>query len=1004
MFLAAADFATFFHSIHGHEPFPWQQTLINELDEKNEWREVLDLPTGSGKTAALDAAVFHLALRHESPQESALRVALVVDRRLVVDDAHARAKTIAEALAQPERVPASGRPVVAEVARRLQELAGEREPPLVAQRLRGGAPLEHDWARTPTQPTILCSTVDQVGSRLLFRGYGVSDRMKPVHAGLLGVNTLVLLDEAHLSAPFRQTLLGLRAVGDAAVRTVWLSATPGTSAERRFELTPADHDHPALRARLNTKKPVKLSIILGAPEEAFASAAREMAERLRGAGLLAPAVGIVVNRVDLARSIFNELREEAGSAAVLLIGRSRGVGRDRIAETLAPFRTSASRIPVTSHRVVSANGDQPLAPTHGDTPAGPLFVVATQCLEVGVDLDLDGLVTQAASLDALRQRFGRLNRAGRPVQAKGAILALARDIAKKADDPVYGDRIAKTWEALMQMARIDEVDFGITAFETRRQECSVDVETLAAPRASAPVLMPAYLDLWSQTSPPPAASPDVALFLHGVDHTSVGVSIVWRSDITEADLAPNGAASLKTLLTLVPPRAEEMVEVPLRAAKAWLRESLDGDPADVADAPERDRAEEPAPASDTRGRWGFRWAGTDDPRTGNVSASRLRPGDVLVVPAEYGGCDEFGWAPASRATVIDVADVAARPFRNRQHTVRIARDVARDDAQWERLCEVLADDGATGLSLVDRLLETLPARSELNPNSDEGSERAIREPLKAMSLARRGRISKESPYVGKSKGGAVLVAVHGLRGNGASGEAALCSRANGAPATEDDGLSRTAHYAVSVDDHTRHVVERVTHFVRTLAVPQTIACDLRLAALLHDGGKADQRFQLLLAGANPWNAPDGPALAKSGRSSPTDAWERAGLPPGWRHETLSVRMAQAHPRFASAHDPALVLWLIATHHGFGRPFFGFADPREGATEDPTACLGVEKWGLEPGAGPESLSFNVDGADWPALYERLKRCYGIWGLAHLEAILRLADHRASEKECLPEPAS
>ncbi len=53
-------------------------------------------------------------------------------------------------------------------------------------------------------------------------------------------------------------------------------------------------------------------------------------------------------------------------------------------------------------------------------------------LEVDVDLDLDGLVTQAASLDALRQRFGRLNRAGRPLHAEGTIIALADDIAKIA--------------------------------------------------------------------------------------------------------------------------------------------------------------------------------------------------------------------------------------------------------------------------------------------------------------------------------------------------------------------------------------------------------------------------------------------------------------------------------------------------------------------------------------------------------------------------------------------
>src|SRR5690606_22545097 len=102
-------------------------------------------------------------------------------------------------------------PVTRCVAERLLLLSAERQGsenhrPLIARRLRGGLPREDDWARTPSQPTILCSTVDQVGSRLLFRGYGVSDSMKPVHAGLLGADCLILLDEAHLAEPFRQTL------------------------------------------------------------------------------------------------------------------------------------------------------------------------------------------------------------------------------------------------------------------------------------------------------------------------------------------------------------------------------------------------------------------------------------------------------------------------------------------------------------------------------------------------------------------------------------------------------------------------------------------------------------------------------------------------------------------------------------------------------------------------------------------------------------------------------
>ncbi len=1061
MVLDAADFARFFHAIHGHDPFPWQQDLVTLLDETDKWPDVLDLPTGSGKTAALDAAVFHLALRFECPARAALRIALVVDRRLVVDDAYARASRIACVLAHPvgsatehcescqgpcaRRAPAAeslardddvrcaacseadlercplarsgsadpGWAVVAEVAARLQELAGDGEPPLAAQRLRGGTPLEHDWARTPTQPVILCSTVDQIGSRLLFRGYGVSHRMKPVHAGLLGTNTLVLLDEAHLSEPFRQTLTDVRAIGNAAIRTVWLSATPSVAAQRRFPQPPADYnqpayDHPVLKARLHTRKPAKLRVVRGAPEEGFAAAARTLADQLRATGVAAPAVGVVVNRVDLARSIFENLRREEASDAILLIGRSRGVGRDRIVKTLSRFRTGASRTRAASTHVAATAGGQPDLPLFpeapGDSPARPLFVVATQCLEVGVDLDLDGLVTQAASLDALRQRFGRLNRAGRRVQAAGAILALPGDIAKKADDAVYGDRLVKTWDALGRMAHGDEVDFGIAAFETRRLECSIDVEALAAPRAPAPVLMPAYLDLWSQTSPPPAADPDVGLFLHGVERASAGISFVWRSDITEADLAPNAGDLLKTLLTLVPPRAEEMVEVPLWAARAWLRGHSDSvETAGVADAPERDR-EEPDAGLGAHGRWAFRWAGTDDPRTGKVSPSRLQPGDVLVVPATYGGCDEFGWAPARTDPVADVADAAARPFRRRRHAVRIAPDIVPEAGQWERLSEILADEGTDGPLLVERLLEVLPA----DPASDADTvlARSVREPLEALRAAR-GQISVHFPYGGAPEtdgtlGGAVLVAAHGLRDDGVAGAAGLRTAADGAPATEDEALSQTAWHAVSVDDHTSHVVERVTRFVQTLNLPHSVARDLELAAFLHDAGKADRRFQVLLSGANLWNLPDGPAMAKSRRPSPTGAWARVGLPPGWRHEALSVRMAQSHRRFAEAHDPALVLWLIATHHGLGRPFFDFTDLREGGVgqDGHAACLGVEQWRLAPGSGPESLAFDIDGADWPALYERLRRHYGIWGLAHLEAILRLSDHRASESERVP----
>ena len=60
--LDSAEFADFFSAVHGYPPFPWQQRLMNRVVGGG-WPDILDLPTGSGKTAALDVALFALALQ-----------------------------------------------------------------------------------------------------------------------------------------------------------------------------------------------------------------------------------------------------------------------------------------------------------------------------------------------------------------------------------------------------------------------------------------------------------------------------------------------------------------------------------------------------------------------------------------------------------------------------------------------------------------------------------------------------------------------------------------------------------------------------------------------------------------------------------------------------------------------------------------------------------------------------------------------------------------------------
>lgn len=904
--LTAEDFPAFFQAIHGVPPFPWQARLAQVVADHG-WPAALDVPTGCGKTAAIDVAVFCLALHARQPIEqrrTPVRIAFVVDRRLVVDDAFERAQCIAAAL---EHAPADG--VLDRVAGELRNLAEDGRPPLAVARLRGGLPREPDWARTPTQPTVLVSTVDQVGSRLLFRGYGVSPGMRPIHAGLLGRDTLILLDEAHLSQPFRQTLadLGTPPWGGVLAappfQVVPMTATPG--GEVSFRLDEHDHADPILSKRLTNAKPADL---VEAGKRPLDEVCAEQAKRL---GKAAHVVGIVVNRVGRARAIHDRLLRDLDKTAdvALLIGRTRDVHREDVLADLLP-RMRAGR---------DEDGER------------KLYVVATQCIEAGVDLDFDALVTEIAPLDCLRQRFGRLNRMGRHATAPAVIVAGNEQTGARAKDPIYDAAPRDTWLFLKALG--GTVDFGITASEAWMPK-PADLGPLLAPRADAPLLLPRDPRLWAQTRPPPAVEPAVPLYLHGPDSSPADVQIVWRKE-----LDPDDMMAWADWIAACPPVAGEAMSVPLSEARRWLDGSAIGDVADVEGRGTEAGDEAKRAVTDHA----FRiW------RDGEVEEARsaLRPGDTVVVSCRRGGADPWGWNPGSTVPVEDVADRAMLRAR-RQRILRLTPDVMSMEQR-----EAYADmsDGAVLSDLLARDNWTAAQRDLIGPGRSTGKLTRNRE-------------------------GAPLTVTF------AASDAA----------SEDDQSSLAASLPRRLDAHTNGVRAMAERFVDRLGVDEATRLDLLLAARMHDAGKAHPAFQRYLYGGDELAAAGGAVLAKSGRLPSPAHGARAGLPPNARHEVASLRVAEAHPDFAAAHDPELVLWLVGTHHGWGRPLFpGVPWPLEGE-------MFTADTGDGPVTGKPALSTPALTARWLALYDSVHRRHGPWRLAHLEAVLRLADHRQSEQE-------
>ena len=58
---ALPTFAEFYRAINGREPFPWQARLAGLVAEEERWKSEIGVPTGLGKTACLDIAVWWLA-------------------------------------------------------------------------------------------------------------------------------------------------------------------------------------------------------------------------------------------------------------------------------------------------------------------------------------------------------------------------------------------------------------------------------------------------------------------------------------------------------------------------------------------------------------------------------------------------------------------------------------------------------------------------------------------------------------------------------------------------------------------------------------------------------------------------------------------------------------------------------------------------------------------------------------------------------------------------------
>lgn len=472
------DFNKLFAELTGNPPFPWQDTLYQRF-LAGDIPPSCDIPTGLGKTSVI--AVWLLARMAGAAVPR--RLVYIVNRRTVVD----------QTTDEVERLRANSKK------------AGLEED-LAISTLRGQMADNRAWSADPSKPAVICGTVDMIGSRLLFSGYRIGFRSRPLHAGFLGQDALLVHDEAHLEPAFQHLLETIqdeqKRAGDPwPLRVMALTAT-SRSGHGALRLGAKDLSHPIVKQRVRATKQLAL----------HAHGNKDLVEKIVGQALAyAPsgrAVLVFLRTVDDVAHAVARLRK-TGAKVQQLTGTMRGFERDRLVDDDEVFRRFLPR-----------------ADTAAKDGLETVYLVCTSAGEVGVNLSADHLVCDLATFDSMAQRFGRVNRFG--LRSDSEI-----HVFHPEPESLDSDKPRDSRHRLATLGLLRSLDGNASPAALG----TLDPEACRAAFAPEPQMLPAadiLFDAWAMTTITdrlPGRAP-VAPYLHGVaEWEPPRTQVAWRDEV-----------------------------------------------------------------------------------------------------------------------------------------------------------------------------------------------------------------------------------------------------------------------------------------------------------------------------------------------------------------------------------------------------------------------------------------------------------------------------------------
>ncbi|HEY7297662.1 MAG TPA: DEAD/DEAH box helicase [Xanthobacteraceae bacterium] len=292
-----------------------------------------------------------------------------------------------------------------------------------------GGDAEEGWASAPDRPWVLVGTQDMLLSRALNRGYGMSRFDWPLHFGVLNQDCHWIVDEVQLMGPGLWTTAQLDWMRHKRFPGLKPCRTTWMSATMGLQfLQTADRK----RDGYDKVEPFEPEVENDSNEEL-----RRRRSAWRPVQEFQPEKGKVIEQIALAATLSHTLGTltlivcntvETAQKIFEIIGTN---GTPRILLT-SRFRAGDRR---EAEEKLQTFESRRCATQTGRIEGGDpgLICVSTQVIEAGLDISAHRLWTEHCPWPSLIQRLGRLNRDGKDNDARAIVWRILPEIARKHD-------------------------------------------------------------------------------------------------------------------------------------------------------------------------------------------------------------------------------------------------------------------------------------------------------------------------------------------------------------------------------------------------------------------------------------------------------------------------------------------------------------------------------------------------------------------------------------------